>query len=483
MSQTVEQQLLVVPLGTQIPTITLDGDAGSLTLSDPVSGIRAELTTAGDLTLGGVGAGAELALKNAGDTVRAELSGADGRLRLLSSTGGEVARLDAAGNLLLGSNGQGGDIELRDSAGVLRVELRAASQRLRIMASDGTMLAEIGPNGNLVLGGGGGADGDIALRDASGTNRIQLDAQNQLMRIRNADGQEVGRLGDNANLHLGGNGMDGDVVLRDGTGTNRLELDSQNQLMRIRNAAGQEVGRLGDNANLRLGGNDMDGDVDLYDGNGVRRLLLDANGHGIHAYDAGGHEILSFAGNSNLRMGTNGNDGDILLFPSSATSLSADADATIHLDANAGDIILRNADCAEEFDVLPEVDAEPGTVMALGAEGQLRPSLHAHERGVVGVVSGAGAYRPGIVLDRQRDRHADGRPRVRRPIALVGKVYVKVVDETGPIAIGDLLVPSSVPGHAMRAGDALTAFGSVIGKALAPHAAGSGLIPMVIALQ
>jgi len=149
----------------------------------------------------------------------------------------------------------------------------------------------------------------------------------------------------------------------------------------------------------------------------------------------------------------------------------------IHLDGQAGDITLRNADCAEEFELMPQVVAEPGTVMALGEDGKLRPSCRDHETGVVGVVSGAGAYQPGIVLDKQP---GGGH---RRPIALVGKAYVKVTDEAGPIRIGDLLTTSSTEGHAMRATDPMRGFGAVIGQAIAAHASGRGLIPMVIALQ
>ncbi len=53
----------------------------------------------------------------------------------------------------------------------------------------------------------------------------------------------------------------------------------------------------------------------------------------------------------------------------------------------------------------------------------------------------------------------------------------------GAIAFGDLLTTSETPGHAMRAADPLRAFGSVIGKALAPLAEGDGLIPILVALR
>jgi len=143
----------------------------------------------------------------------------------------------------------------------------------------------------------------------------------------------------------------------------------------------------------------------------------------------------------------------------------------------AGDIRLVNADCAEDFDVAGVGTAEPGTVMVLGEGGALKPSDRAYDKRVAGVVSGAGGYKPGIVLDRQPAK------RNRSPIALLGKVYCKVDAGQAPVEMGDLLTTSDTPGHAMKAGDSTKAFGSVIGKALRPLAGGRGLIPVLIALR
>lgn len=146
-----------------------------------------------------------------------------------------------------------------------------------------------------------------------------------------------------------------------------------------------------------------------------------------------------------------------------------------------GDIRLVNADCAEDFDIAGLTAAAPGTVMVLDADGGgLRPSTHAYDRRVAGVVSGAGDFKPGIVLDKQDVRA--GRAN-RQPIALMGKVFCQVDGQFGAIAAGDLLTTSPTPGHAMKAGDAQQAFGAVIGKALRPFAGGRGLLPILIALQ
>ncbi|MEH2001665.1 MAG: hypothetical protein V7L00_23475 [Nostoc sp.] len=142
-----------------------------------------------------------------------------------------------------------------------------------------------------------------------------------------------------------------------------------------------------------------------------------------------------------------------------------------------GDIRLTNADCAEDFDIVGLVKVEPGTVMVIDSEGALRESDCAYDKRVAGVISGAGKYKPGIVLDKKESSNN------RMPIALLGKVYCKVDAQYGAIEVGDLLTTSPTPGHAMRTSDPFKAFGAVIGKALRPLEEGQGLIPILIALQ
>jgi hypothetical protein len=142
-----------------------------------------------------------------------------------------------------------------------------------------------------------------------------------------------------------------------------------------------------------------------------------------------------------------------------------------------GDIVLANADCAEDFDIA-EVDfIEPGTVMVVGEEGALHQSYQAYDKRVTGVISGAGGYKPGIVLDKQQSQNN------RKPIALLGKVFCKVDAQFGAVEAGDLLTTSPTPGHAMKASDPLKSFGTVIGKALRPLKEGKGMIQILVALQ
>ncbi|MEO8267814.1 MAG: hypothetical protein ABI706_20105 [Ilumatobacteraceae bacterium] len=142
-----------------------------------------------------------------------------------------------------------------------------------------------------------------------------------------------------------------------------------------------------------------------------------------------------------------------------------------------GDIRLANADCAEDFDIAAGGSVVPGTVMVFDDDGSLRPSERQYDTRVAGVVSGAGTFRPGIVLDR---RSSSG---LRLPIALLGKVYCMVDADHGAVQVGDLLTSSPTAGHAMKVTDPAQAFGAVIGKALQRFEHGQGLIPILVTLQ
>ena len=105
-----------------------------------------------------------------------------------------------------------------------------------------------------------------------------------------------------------------------------------------------------------------------------------------------------------------------------------------------GDVKLAGADLAEQFEVVGDaVDA--GSVVVLAGDDRVTVSSEAYDHRVAGVVSGAGSYRPGIVLDRKPDEG-------RCPLALSGKVWCKVDASDAPIEVGDMLTTSATPGHA-----------------------------------
>ncbi|HEV8461046.1 MAG TPA: hypothetical protein VGQ38_10080 [Gaiellaceae bacterium] len=238
----------------------------------------------------------------------------------------------------------------------------------------------------------------------------------------------------------------------------------------------------GENGDLWLGGNGTHGDVVLFDDDGDNATVEKATVH-IRArnpalgMNVGGKPRARIDGvNGNLWLGGNGTDGNIVLFKAAGDNATVSS-AAIHLRADLGDIVLQNADCAEEFEVAEAETPEAGTVMVIDENGALTPCTAAYDRRVAGVISGAGDSRPGIVLGRKpgaSDRH---------PLALVGRVFCKVDADAEAIEVGDLLTTSLTRGHAMKATDAQAAFGSVIGKALAPLRQATGLIPILVTLQ
>lgn len=198
--------------------------------------------------------------------------------------------------------------------------------------------------------------------------------------------------------------------------------------------------------------------------------------------DCGRLRIYDKAGNAMAYLGDSNGFAELALggaagkFPGRIALRKGNYEDQIVLDATTGDILLTNADCAEEFDVADDV--EPGTVLVLDDHpGRLRTSENAYDSKVAGVVSGAGSYRPGIVLDRQGLREG------RHPVALVGKVFCKVDATRAPVRPGSLLTTSESPGHAMVAVDRSLAFGAVLGKALQGLEHGFGLVPILVGLQ
>jgi hypothetical protein len=211
---------------------------------------------------------------------------------------------------------------------------------------------------------------------------------------------------------------------------------------------------------IRVGGSGVNGRMHILDGNGNARVKIDGS--------TGDIVVPSSNGSGSIKL--EGSTGDIVL-------RSSDGSAKIRLEGNTGDIILANADCAEEFDIADPDAVEPGTVMVLDNCGQLQQSREAYDKKVAGVISGAGDFRPGIILDRR------GQARNRMPLALVGKAFCKADAQYGSIRVGDLLTTSLTGGHAMKAIDPQQAFGAVLGKALRPLECGKGLIPILISLQ
>jgi hypothetical protein len=441
-----------------------------------------------------------------------------GQVNIQNGSAQTTVQIDGdSGDVSVGGGGQGGEIRMKTSAGTQRLNLNGDPGTITFMKPAGMPTISLNGGTADISAGGGGEDGDLTLRSGTDDLRIRLDAGGGAqtteriylngasaevivggnvnagsLKIKSSDAKDRIFLdGGNGNIWMGGNGSDGDLLLFEPSATSFdtpkavIHLDAGGSAITVRDGNAKDRILLdGGNGNIWMGGNGSDGDLLLF---APSATSFDAATAVIHL-DAGGSNIFVRSGdaknriqldggNGNIWLGGNGADGDLVIFPSSATKTGGTDEATIHLDGEAGDITLKNADCAEEFDITSEAEIEAGTVMVLDGEGALRESTEAYDKKVAGVLSGAGKYRPGIVLDRQ-DSSTN-----RRPLALVGKVYCKVDADCSPLEVGDLLTTSPTPGHAMKAADPVRAFGAVIGKALRPLKEGRGLIPILVALQ
>ena len=197
-------------------------------------------------------------------------------------------------------------------------------------------------------------------------------------------------------------------------------------------------------------------------GNGVFGLSLVPNASGVFgANNNGGNGVFGISPNG---VGVVGSGGVL------AGRFDGDVEVT-------GDITLVGQDCAEDFDMAEAEPLESGTVVVIDEEGALRQSWQAYDKRVAGVISGAGGYKPGLILGKGESQAN------RMPVALMGKVGCRVDAQYSPIEVGDLLTTSPTPGQAMKAADPIKAFGAVIGKALRPLKEGQGTVPILVALQ
>lgn len=397
-----------------------------------------------------------------GDQGSLRLGGGEipGQLVCLDSQGNQTIFLDgASGDVTIGANGQNGDLVLQNRNNESTVYISGGRGSMRL--------------------GGANQDGELFIRNTGNENTILLDGATNSITIRNDQGRNVVRLDADepegpgsevklARCQLGGNGNHG-----------RLQMFPAESSQLDFNFSTAEI--VGDNGTLSLGSgpSNVTGKIVIFDSEGS--LNFQARGDG--SVDAG--SVFLNGSNNSQGIQLLGHTATIIVGAGSGAGnvagnidvLNNDGDTTVQIDGEAGDIILQNADCAEEFEVDLGIEIEPGTVMVLNESGNLISSQTSYDKRVVGIVAGAGKLRPGIVLGH----HSDSVKRV--PITLVGRTYCKVDANECPIAIGDLLTTSETPGHAMKATDTLLAFGAIIGKALEPVTTGTALIPVLVCLQ
>jgi len=169
-------------------------------------------------------------------------------------------------------------------------------------------------------------------------------------------------------------------------------------------------------------------------------------------------------------MSSNGNVGINTITPLATLHVHGDIQADGNIAAKYQDV----AEWVKTSSVLP-----PATVVVIDSQGTDLVALSGqpYDTRVAGVVS----HQPGILLG------AEGPDKAK--IAHSGRVKVKVDARFGSIGVGDLLVTSPTPGHAMRSeavkigGAEIHRPGTVIGKALEPLQTGQGEILVLLTLQ
>lgn len=430
--------------------------------------------------------GQDLVLQDRDGRKRLRLDAATGTISIRTAEGKLVLLLEAErANVWLGGSGQDGDLLLfpdaassfeidqatvhlnagqpslrlgnRQHAGQVsieggqhRIELDGSAGRVQtsgqvdVNTPHNQLRVRLNQDGTL-MGGGDGADGRLQLRSS-------------------ADGIRVGFDAATATGILGGAGASGTIRLRSPAAVERIVL----------NAA---------TANGSFGGDGEAGGLFIKDASGADAIVLNGatgnlglgrqgNGASLFVKDDSGEDTVVLNGaTGSVGIGRDGREGTLFVKNRAGQN-------TIRLDGQSGDILLSNADCAEDFDLAPDVAAvEPGTVLTIDDQTHLRPADRPYDHRVIGVVSGAGSYQPALVLDRHPSIEH------RAPIALIGKVYCKVDAGFAPIKAGDLLTTSPTLGHAMKAIDPQRTPGAVLGKALGDLARGQSLIPVIVTLH
>ena len=138
------------------------------------------------------------------------------------------------------------------------------------------------------------------------------------------------------------------------------------------------------------------------------------------------------------------------------------------------------ADFAESMAVTGDTSKyAPGDLLVIdsAASRQLALAQQPYSTLVAGIYS----TKPGMLGSTRRVGEPAAKDEV--PLAVVGIVPCKVSAENGPIHVGDLLVTSQTPGHAMKGTDRNRMLGAVVGKALEPLEKSTGVIDVLVTLQ
>ncbi|MGO9210299.1 MAG: beta strand repeat-containing protein [Terriglobales bacterium] len=216
---------------------------------------------------------------------------------------------------------------------------------------------------------------------------------------------------------------------------------------------------------------------------GVAGFATGSGGAGVYGQASGsnGAGVYGQASASNGAAGVFniiGTTGQILVgWASGVDKFRVDATGKGFFD---GGTQTGGADFAESLAVAGDrASYEPGDLLVIDPAGERRLALA--RRPYSTLVAGIYSTKPGVLATPYQID--DGRVSHEVPLAVVGVVPCKVSAENGPIAVGDLLVTSRTPGHAMKGSNRSRMLGAVVGKALEPLTSGKGVIQVLVTLQ
>lgn len=207
---------------------------------------------------------------------------------------------------------------------------------------------------------------------------------------------------------------------------------------------------------------------------GVSGVSLGTSGPGVGVFGQ------AWSGHGVAGLFANVAGGDIIvggIGQPSTNVFRVDGRGTVYAD---GGFRPFGADFAESIAVSGNVERyAPGDLLVIDPSSERRLSLSQTPYSTL--VAGIYSTQPGVVASQHRANEALAKDEV--PLAVVGIVPCKVTAQNGPVVAGDLLVTSSIPGHAMKGTDRSRMLGAVVGKALEPLQKGSGVIQVLVTLQ
>lgn len=432
------------------------GSTAAITLASTNGGI--------DLSTSGVAGNGNLTLRSAGNllldasasstnidvlaggrtstslTLRSFNGGIDVSSSSANGSGDIVVR--SAGTLSLDTSKNNANILANTGTGRLIVTTNStgtgSTAGISLLATSGGIdisTSGVGGNGNLTLRSGG----NFVIDTTGNNNSIAVlsgDSTSTSLTLRSTRG--------GIDVSSGYAAGSGDIIVRSG-GSLRLDNSSGG----LANAASNNIivnsgGRGGGTGGSAIQLQANNGAINVSSGN--------AAGSGDIALRSGGSLILDTSakgGNVNIFTGT----GFIGVNQTAAPNYTLDVSGTgrfvcTNNFANASKATYCS-DVAEAYET-NDSTLTPGDVLIIDRSDSTKVarSLYAYQ-GVIGVYSTS----PGLLVGGETilgtGKMVAGDNRI--PVAMVGRVPVKVNNENGPIKIGDRLVSSSTPGYAMKA--------------------------------